>query len=326
MRLSSPAGAALGPLNFQAVLSERDNTIQFNYQQVTGPLLVDVEDDKRVGTFEKGQQSQSQIASDAAGNYTIVYTSPGQDTNGNGVFGRRYTSAGVPLGNEFQINAIVVGNQQTPRIAMAPTGEFVVVWNTDASEIFARIFDATGTPLAPEFIVSATTAGSQTAPTVLMNPDGSFVVAWNGNGVPDPDGIYARRFDAAGNPLGLVDEIQRIKILGPPQAPGPDTFTLNFGGQITGNIAFSNVNPLVTANNIQTQLRLLGNLSDFVTVTAVQQNEVQTVTFNPNPTGGNFTLVLGAVTTGSIDFTAAGPTGAARAAAMQAAIRAAAGR
>src|SRR5687768_8748061 len=58
-------------------------------------------------------------------------------------------------------------------------------------------------PLGPEFPVNTTTAGDQSDAAVASDAAGNFVVAWQGPGL-DPASleIYARRFDAAGTPLG----------------------------------------------------------------------------------------------------------------------------
>jgi len=130
--------------------------------------------------------------------------------------------------------------QVAPDVAMDAAGDFVVAWTSFVpycydtagmvcppyGDVYARRFNAAGRALGAEFRVN-TTPVPNTTPAVAMEADGDFVVVWDNNS-PAADGIYARRFDPAGLPLGTVDEIQRLQILGPPPAPGPDTFTLNF--------------------------------------------------------------------------------------------------
>ena len=64
-------------------------------------------------------------------------------------------------------------------------------------------------PIGPEFPVNQAAAGTQGSPVVAADADGDFVVAWQSNGNtagPDQDasgyGVYARRHNAAGAPLG----------------------------------------------------------------------------------------------------------------------------
>ena len=58
-------------------------------------------------------------------------------------------------------------------------------------------------PVGPESLVNDTTAGVQLTTadshTAIAGDDsGHYVIAWSGNGSGDPDGIYARRYDASG--------------------------------------------------------------------------------------------------------------------------------
>jgi hypothetical protein len=58
-------------------------------------------------------------------------------------------------------------------------------------------------PVGPEFRVNAFTVDGQELPSVAADGAGNFVVAWASTGEDDSDwGIYARRFNAAGAPLG----------------------------------------------------------------------------------------------------------------------------
>lgn len=67
-------------------------------------------------------------------------------------------------------------------------------------------------PLGDEFQVNTYTTGTQRNAAVARGPNGTFVVAWMGTEEGGPDaagghypgayGIFARRFDRKGNPLG----------------------------------------------------------------------------------------------------------------------------
>jgi VCBS repeat-containing protein len=89
---------------------------------------------------------------------------------------------------------------------MSETGEFVVSWTSEnqdgtAEGIYARQYDSVGNPIGNEFLVNTTTSNDQRGPSVDIDDIGNFVVAWEGEGPGDSDGIFARRFDAVGNPL-----------------------------------------------------------------------------------------------------------------------------
>ncbi len=87
-----------------------------------------------------------------------------------------------------------------------------------------------------------------------IDATGDFVVTWQGQGSDDADGIALRRFMADGTPIGEVDEIQRLRFLGPPS--NGSLFTLIHDGVETGTIVFTpNANQLAT--RIRDALRAL---------------------------------------------------------------------
>ena len=96
----------------------------------------------RVNTYTTGNQRQPAIATDAAGNFVIVWTDDGQDGSALGVFGQRYTSDGVPSGLEFRVNTTTSFSQRAPSVASDPAGIFVVTWhgNGRAIDVFGQRF------------------------------------------------------------------------------------------------------------------------------------------------------------------------------------------
>jgi hypothetical protein len=125
----------------------------------------------------------------------------------------RFVPSFGPVSPEFLVNTTTAGTQQTSptssrEVAVAPTGNFVAVWQSNGQDgsgwgIYGQRFDAASNPQGPEFRVNTYTINDQINPVVAMAPDGSFVVAWQSNGQDLSGwGIYARRFDAAGNPQG----------------------------------------------------------------------------------------------------------------------------
>ncbi|MHB9077543.1 MAG: Ig-like domain-containing protein [Pirellulaceae bacterium] len=312
VHLASTFGFAQGPLNFQAVLSERDKSIQFNYQTVTGPLLIEGGPDQQVGTFGSGQQNSPAIATDQDGNYVVVWTADGQDGDGLAIYGRRYDVDANPLSGEFRVNSAVLGDQAHAQVAMNADGRFVVVWDTEnagTADISGQIFDESGNRVGGEFLISSSPAGIQQRPAVIIDAAGNFVVTWNGSGLPDAygviddtNGVFARRFDSTGRPLGTVNEIQLMEILGPPAAFS--TFTLTWGTQTTGPIRFVGAGDSTgNATNIKAALQNL-RPGSLITVTPLATDEVQTITFSADTTGGTFTLDFAGSVTDPIEFVA----------------------
>lgn len=85
----------------------------------------------------------------------------------------------------------LTGKQFDPRVAAAPNGNFVVVWEDDrdgngVGQIYARGFDKDGNQLFGEKVVNTVGDGHQHHPDVAMDDQGNFVVVWeddqDGNG------------------------------------------------------------------------------------------------------------------------------------------------
>jgi hypothetical protein len=113
------------------------------------------------------------------------------------------------LGGEFQVNTYTTFAQSGARVASDDRGNFVVVWtsqNQDGSSagVFARRFDRRGNALgAGDFRVNGVTSNVQTDPSAAFDPSGGLVIVWAGRHFQDSDGgVFARRYDPAGLPVG----------------------------------------------------------------------------------------------------------------------------
>lgn len=157
----------------------------------------------QINSYTSGDQIGAAIATDSTGNFVVVWWSRNQDGSDASVYGRRYDSDGSPLGDEFRINTYTAGLQAAPRIAMAPDGDFVVVWGSQgqdgtSSSVYGQRYSNNGSPLGNEFQVNSYTPDSQHSASVAVAPDGSFVVVWASfpNQDGDATGIFAQRFGA----------------------------------------------------------------------------------------------------------------------------------
>ena len=76
-----------------------------------------------VNTFTTDTQYHPSVASDGSGNFVVVWSSRGgQDGDNAGIFGRRFNSAGVPLGPEFGVNTYTTDLQGSPSVASDRNG------------------------------------------------------------------------------------------------------------------------------------------------------------------------------------------------------------
>ncbi len=167
----------------------------------------------QINSYTPDRQSSPSVASDGVGNFVVVWQDYFLDGSERGVFAQRYDGAGNPIGDEFQVNSYTSGIQDSPSVGTDSVGNFVVVWRSDTQDgsgfgVFGQRFAATGAPLGGEFQINTYTSGGQLRPTVASDSAGNFVVAWeddsqDGSG----SGIFARRYDAAGDPLGRAFQV-----------------------------------------------------------------------------------------------------------------------
>jgi hypothetical protein len=162
------------------------------------------DDDQR--TWISRHQS---VATDSVGNFVVTWSSfePGYQ-----VYAQRYDAAGTPLGTEFQVKSESSARvtDWMSAVAMDPDGDFVIAWsgyNLDDRdfEIYARRYSAAGTPKGEEFQVNTSSADDQRGASIAMDADGDFVIAWSR--YHDDAGIYAQRYDAAGDRLGTEFQV-----------------------------------------------------------------------------------------------------------------------
>ncbi|MBI3448640.1 MAG: thrombospondin type 3 repeat-containing protein [Acidobacteria bacterium] len=162
----------------------------------------------QVNTYTTSTQYYPSVASDAAGDFVVVWANFGQDGDGLGIFGQRFSSAGSPLGSEFQVNTYTTDQQQRPSVAMDGSGSFVVAWDSRYQDgpytgVFAQRFDSAGAPQGAEFRVSAYTTTGQYSASIAVSGSGDFVVAWESYGQDgSSSGVSARRFGSTGAPMG----------------------------------------------------------------------------------------------------------------------------
>ena len=143
-------------------------------------------------------QVEASVAKDAEGRFVAVWVEEAAT-----VLGRRFEADGTPLGGSFPVNTSTTHNNFRPHVAADPSGNFVVAWTSTSvtgTEAMARRFDSNGAPLGDEFQVNLFAGGPHSVGGAAMSPAG-FVVSWVGEGEGTTNGIFARLFDADGNPV-----------------------------------------------------------------------------------------------------------------------------
>jgi hypothetical protein len=163
----------------------------------------------QVNSMTLNDQLGPVIAADGDGDFVIAWQSYGQDGEAMGsIFAQRFASGGAPLGLEFQVNTFTPDQQIQPAIAMDPTGQFVVAWQSRSQDgadfgVFGQRFTSGGTPLGAEFQINTRTTLNQQRPAVTMGPSGQFSLVWQSDQQDDSlDGIFGQHYDSSGAPLG----------------------------------------------------------------------------------------------------------------------------
>ncbi|MCI0748520.1 MAG: thrombospondin type 3 repeat-containing protein [Verrucomicrobia subdivision 3 bacterium] len=172
----------------------------------------------RLNTYTNGPQKSPVITALANGNYAVAWSSLHEDGNLQGVYLRLVSSDGQPATEPVRVNQFTAYNQRTPDIAALSGGGFVVAWasenqgvsafelnrGTNRVHIYARVYDSAGAALGDEFRVN-TANGLAANPSVTGLADGGFAIAWSQrlNRRPDSWDVWARYFDAAGQPRAL---------------------------------------------------------------------------------------------------------------------------
>ncbi len=178
-----------------------------NYQAQTSSGILAGEQ-YRVNTHSPSHQHKPAFVQLNDGVYVIAWQSMGQDGSGDGLYGQRYSQDGQVIGLEFQLNSIVVGDQESVALARDTNGGFIAVWESENIDdsgraIVVRRFNADGTAINNEIVVNSTIAGDQTSPDIAALSDGSYVVAWQ-SAYDDGSGtnIVARVLQNDGFPVG----------------------------------------------------------------------------------------------------------------------------
>ena len=123
------------------------------------------------------------------------------------IHGQRFTSAGAPVGVEFQVNSSTAYYSRFPKIASDADGDFVVAWQADSADpnvaVHARRFNSSGAAQGAEFRVNTFTTNKQGNPTVAVRRGRRLRdrLGERPAGRPSGYGIFVKRFNSAGTVL-----------------------------------------------------------------------------------------------------------------------------
>jgi hypothetical protein len=158
----------------------------------------------QVNSYTLYRQYSSSISTDTGGNFVVVWNRYVQEDFSRGIFGQRYDSGGNAQGDEFRVPG---GN--TPAVASAAAGDFVVVWSSSTYNpcgtglVLGQRYDSQGVPQGAVFQVNSHDPGTKRAASVAYAASGDFAVVWEGSCQDGfSSGIFGQRFDGSARKLG----------------------------------------------------------------------------------------------------------------------------
>ncbi len=154
------------------------------------------------------------VGMNPTGEFVVAWSDT--DANNDGVRARRYAADGTPRGNDFRVNQFTTNAQQAQGAAIDAFGNTVIVFNSFGQDgsgwgVYGAMFNSNGGDIRRDFRISNSTVDTQIAPKVAFASNGTFVAVWTGKDISG-DGVFARRFDATGNPIIPVGDSQQGEI------------------------------------------------------------------------------------------------------------------
>ncbi len=179
-----------------------------------------------VNTEITGNQYAPDVAMDSVGNFTVVWTSAGQDGDGDGIYGQHYFADGSSNGVEFQVNTNTTGFQNYPSIGMSKTGAMAIGWNSydqssDYDGAFAQAYHSDGSQNGLEYQIEYRSNSFQQFPSIAAKViSDSMIFVWadgfrNSTSTLDGSdyGVYSAKIGVAG-PLAATFTVNNISCHG----------------------------------------------------------------------------------------------------------------
>ena len=114
----------------------------------------------------------------------------------------------LSIGTKTRVNTYLDSLQVNAKVTNLTDGGFVITWDSFAQDgdiwgTYGRRLDSTGHATSDPFLVNETTQGNQQDAVITALADGGFIASWSSQHQDGSlEGIYFRRFDAAGAAVG----------------------------------------------------------------------------------------------------------------------------
>jgi hypothetical protein len=186
--------------------------------------------DFRVNSYVSSFQTYPAVTGQADGTFTIAWESKGQDDTSYGIYAKRSSSTGAPIGSEYRVNSYITGSQRHPAIAMFSGGTRTVFEGAGTGDDLG-VFLATD-PYTTQTLVNAAGAGLQKSASIsegiaLLFDTPDFLVVWSGNEAAGA-GIQGRAYRYDGAVFGSEFRVNTTTT-GDQTAPAVAASFYNFG-------------------------------------------------------------------------------------------------
>jgi hypothetical protein len=117
------------------------------------------------------------------------------------------------VGIEFQVNSFTPGIESYPAVAVQPSGDFLVVWDSnfgvDVADVVAQRFSSSGLPVGIEIPVNTYLPSQQFGASVgLIDDAGDFAVVWQSKYQDGGDyGVFGQRFSSSGTAIAAEFQV-----------------------------------------------------------------------------------------------------------------------
>jgi hypothetical protein len=173
-------------------------------------------------------QYEPDVSGDASGRFVVAWMDGrGLNPYDWNVFCQRFNSLGQRLGANIQVTTND-SIQWTPDVSCCANGGFAITWDDGRDgnwDVYGKRYDADGNPVGTEFRVNDDGGSTdQYGSGVAVSISGEFVVVWTDRRGGEDD-VYARCYDAAGNPLGAsfrLSDVGSGRQLSPAVGARPD--------------------------------------------------------------------------------------------------------
>ena len=158
--------------------------------------------------IDENEQWAPDVAIDDEGNFIVTWGA--RNPRSFDVLAQRYSSLGVPIGGNFQVNERSQDSDHhanVPAVAMSPDGRFTIVWNDardDHDDIWAQRYSASGARAGSNIKVNADgdTQWGLVRPGIGMDGNGTSFITWSDNRSSGVANVYVQIIGADGTMTG----------------------------------------------------------------------------------------------------------------------------